>query len=237
MQTRYWQVSFLGETIREHESNLGSGKILEVNIADTELDQTLQTRAWVREPHGMLMNTTIESRGRSGQPPHRAGERFRMFQKSDGAADNFRARTAGPAVREGDGLEAVPASRAILLLEDERQTRELAKVCLEIQGYTVLQTDSPAGAIDFWKKWPGRIQMLITDSGIFGIIGARLASLLTQEKPELKVLFTTEQPNRHISQMRETNPNVYLLPKPYPIKLLAETVNAVLSLNRENVIS
>ena len=181
------------------------------------------------------MNTTVQPISGAKQAPHRSIERFRAFRISGGAADKCRARTAASVVMGGNGSKTVPASRTILLLEDEWQIRELAKICLELQGYTVLETESPGEAIDHWNKLSNGIQMLITDSGTMGMVGARLARLLTEEKPELKVLFTTPQPNRTISQMRKKNPNVYLLQKPYPIKLLAETVNAVLSLNGECV--
>jgi CheY-like chemotaxis protein len=129
---------------------------------------------------------------------------------------------------KSDESKPKSASGTILLVEHEKQNRDRARICLELQGYTVLDTESPHEAIDLWNNWPEGIQLLITDSGTLGVDGARLAKLLTDENPELKVLFIAENTDGTISEMQRLNHNIHCLRNPYPIKQLAETVNAVL---------
>ena len=123
---------------------------------------------------------------------------------------------------------STPVRKAILLVEDEELLRDMARSCLETEGYSVLDTESAHEAIALWNTWSARIQLLIVDSGVHGMRGTQLAKLLMDQEPELNVLFVTAHPNDQILSLVKARKNVHLISKPFRAQQLADEVNAVL---------
>jgi DNA-binding response OmpR family regulator len=126
------------------------------------------------------------------------------------------------------GSSAGGVKPTILVVEDEHIIREMITECLEREGYTVLSTDSATKAIELWSSRVPSIPLLVADSGLKGLRGVLLASLLIEEKPDLKVLFATGEPSDLALVMLKENRNSHLLKKPYSAKELSEAVRAIL---------
>ena len=126
---------------------------------------------------------------------------------------------------------AVPAktvlggAERILLVEDEEPLRELVHCVLESYGYHV--TDAPSGlrALEVWKEHGQHFDLLLTDIVMpDGVTGRDLADILKQQKPELRVLFSSGYSSDMIGKDFVLSDGVNFLQKPYNPQTLAETV-------------
>jgi signal transduction histidine kinase/ActR/RegA family two-component response regulator len=83
-------------------------------------------------------------------------------------------------------------SETILIVEDEPSVLAMGRIILQDCGYQVLEAPSGVDALDIWAQCGGSIDLLLTDMVMpHGLSGTDLAQQLMQEKPELKVLFTS----------------------------------------------
>jgi CheY-like chemotaxis protein len=80
----------------------------------------------------------------------------------------------------------------ILVVEDDEGVRRLTKRLLERHGYTVIEAASGVQALRSWRERQGTIDLLLTDLVMpEGVSGRELAARLREERPGLKVLFTS----------------------------------------------
>jgi CheY-like chemotaxis protein len=80
-------------------------------------------------------------------------------------------------------------SETILLVEDERSVRLLARKILERAGYAVVDAESPRQAEELFQREAGRIHLLVTDLIMPGSSGPAMFARLSRERPDLKVLY------------------------------------------------
>ncbi len=85
----------------------------------------------------------------------------------------------------------VAAVETILLVEDEHGLRKLMKELLGAEGYTVIESDNGASAIETAKMYSGTIHLLLTDMIMPRMHGRNLTMQLRQQRPGLKVLYIT----------------------------------------------
>ena len=79
-------------------------------------------------------------------------------------------------------------SEAILLVEDQTQVAEVARVILERLGYRVDTALSADEALRFVREG-GTLNLLLTDVVLPGMNGIALAARLAAEHPAVRVLF------------------------------------------------
>ena len=116
-------------------------------------------------------------------------------------------------------------SECILLVEDEEPLRELVRCVLESYGYTVLDAATGRLALEVWQQHSERIDLLLTDIVMpDGITGRDLAETVKQQRPELRVLFSSGYSADIIGKDFVLADGVNFLQKPYSPQTLAETV-------------
>jgi two-component system, cell cycle sensor histidine kinase and response regulator CckA len=116
-------------------------------------------------------------------------------------------------------------SECILLVEDEDALRELVHCVLETYGYTVIAAPNGRRAFDLWKENAAKIDMLLTDIVMpDGVTGMDLAESLKQEKPDLRVLFSSGYSSDIIGKDFVLADGMNFLQKPYNPQALAQTV-------------
>jgi len=100
---------------------------------------------------------------------------------------------AGDARPPRPGPEVPPVSAAtILVAEDEPALRNFVRTFLTRHGYTVLEADTGAAALELWRQHRDRISLLLTDLVMpEGMTGRQLAELLVAESPDLPVIYTS----------------------------------------------
>lgn len=73
-------------------------------------------------------------------------------------------------------------TETVLVVEDEEPPRWLARICLESNGYSVLDAPNAVVALELAKKHRGRIDLLQTDVVMAGMSGREPAKRLTAQR-------------------------------------------------------
>jgi two-component system cell cycle sensor histidine kinase/response regulator CckA len=82
-----------------------------------------------------------------------------------------------------------PFAGTILLVDDEKDLRELLFSSLQLEGHAVLQADSPAQALRRFGNQLNEIDIVVTDIVMPGQSGDEFALELLQRRPSLKIIF------------------------------------------------
>jgi CheY-like chemotaxis protein len=119
-----------------------------------------------------------------------------------------------PAVDVSDG------SQTILLAEDDGAVRRLARDVLANQGYVVLDARDGDEALAIARRYPNAIHLLIADVVMPGLSGRDLATRLTAERPDVRVLYTSGY-SENVMMRAGFEHGLNLLAKPFlPVDLL-----------------
>jgi two-component system cell cycle sensor histidine kinase/response regulator CckA len=119
-------------------------------------------------------------------------------------------------------------TETILLVEDDDQLRRFAHRALTARGYTVLQADRGAAALDLVRQHPEPIHLLLTDVVIPDMDGRSLARALRAEQPDLRVLFMSGYADKAIVHHGVLDADVAYLAKPFNTDAVARKVREVL---------
>ena len=105
-----------------------------------------------------------------------------------------------PVTERAEVIEAAPvagpkrdgANDVILLVEDDADVRALARCVLEDARYRVLEAADGHEAIATWRKFTGRIDLLLTDMVMpGGLSGSDVAERFGADRPDSKILFSS----------------------------------------------
>jgi PAS domain S-box-containing protein len=116
----------------------------------------------------------------------------------------------------------------ILLVEDKDQVRALARLVLEMDGYTVLEAENGDQALAISKAAGGAIDVLLTDVVMPGLNGRQVADLLLARHPGLKVLYISGYADTAIITQQLTAAGSAFLPKPFSPAELSQKIREVL---------
>jgi PAS domain S-box-containing protein len=117
----------------------------------------------------------------------------------------------------------------VLLVEDERSVRALARRILEGSGYTVLEASDAAEAIGISDQYPGGIDLLFTDVVMPEISGPELAQRLMPLRPETRVLYTSGYTDHVVLREAVLGSGAEFLQKPFTPAELVQKVRDVLN--------
>ena len=122
--------------------------------------------------------------------------------------------------------ESTPVNNVtILVVEDEEMLREFVSEALGTLGYHVLSAANGRDALDVWAEHRDEIDLLLTDVVMpESISGRQLAHTLIQDKPNLKVIFTSGYSSELFGSEFEREKEHIFLAKPYLPDRLAQTV-------------
>lgn len=126
---------------------------------------------------------------------------------------------------EPDGLRG---SETVLLVDDNPEARMAMRRTLEWHGYTVLEAESAAQAIEVAPKTDLPIQLLVTDVMMPGMTGVSLARTLIKDQPTLRVLFVSGYTDREVPRETVAETETAFLQKPMTIRELAKAVRELL---------
>ena len=124
---------------------------------------------------------------------------------------------------------AVPGSGVVLVVDDERVVREMAKKALERHGYTVLAADGAVAAIDIFKRHPGDIALVVLDLSMPGMTGEEALPELRKIRPEVKVLVSSGYSEAEAMTLFQGQRVSGFIQKPYTSAILAEKVRLALA--------
>lgn len=122
-------------------------------------------------------------------------------------------------------------TETVLLVEDEADVREIARLILEIQGYSVLVAGSSAEALRIEAVQKGPIDLLVTDVVMPDAGGRVLAEKLRGRRPQIKVLFMSGYTDDAMIRNGVETAREYFIQKPFtPLSLarkVRETIDSV----------
>ena len=124
------------------------------------------------------------------------------------------------------GLER--GDETILLVEDDREVRELAAEVLKAAGYTVLESEDPLEALVIGDRHRDDIRLLISDMVMPAMRGPALAARILQIQPEARILYISGYTTEAIASQGAIDPPGPLLQKPFTPDGLARIVRQVL---------
>jgi CheY-like chemotaxis protein len=113
--------------------------------------------------------------------------------------------------------EAKPGKR-ILLVDDERVTRELLRNLLTQHEHTVVEANNGAEAYSLFTK--GNFDLVMTDSIMPFVNGEELAARIKQFAPKQPILMITGQDYRH----RSRSPVNAVIHKPFAYEALEQEI-------------
>jgi PAS domain S-box-containing protein len=131
---------------------------------------------------------------------------------------------AGPAGVQG----AKKGTETVLLVEDEVGVRGVAKLALELHGYTVLEAGGGAEAIRVVEQHPGPIHVLVTDVVMPNRGGREVAADVRLRRPQIRVLYMSGYTDDAVVRHGIVEATDAFLQKPFTPLLLARKVREVL---------
>jgi len=123
--------------------------------------------------------------------------------------------------------ESTPMQATILVVEDDCDVREYIVSALTQLGYSVLEAGEASTALSVVEHHP-EVDVLLTDVGLPGINGRRLADEATRRNAGIKVLFTSGYARDTIIHNGVLDPGVELISKPFTIDTLGRKIVQVL---------
>jgi DNA-binding response OmpR family regulator len=114
----------------------------------------------------------------------------------------------------------------ILVADDEVMIRNLVTILLQGQGYVVLSASDGQEGLDLSRKYPGTIDLVITDVEMPRLNGMDLCTHLLEERPGIKVIVMS---GAEMGEIVGSNINLPFLPKPFDGEALLDRVRVLLN--------
>ncbi len=157
----------------------------------------------------------IEAQSKLGQ-----GSTFKVFLPACDPEERIHARP-GAVIRGG--------SETILVVEDEAPVLWTTRNILAHHGYRVLEAGSGVEALAIWHQHQNEIALLLTDIVMpVGVSGQELAEQFQNQKPGLKLIYTSGYSVEAAAKSLELSDGINFLQKPYDADTLAQAVRRCL---------
>jgi two-component system cell cycle sensor histidine kinase/response regulator CckA len=129
-----------------------------------------------------------------------------------------------------EGQRLPQGTETVLLVEDEKGVRELAREYLEMTGYTVIEAENGHTALELAALHSGPIHLLMTDVVMPGISGRELSQRVKIIRPEIRVLFMSGYTDQAVVHHGILETDAVLLQKPFTVGALAAKLRDILNL-------
>ena len=225
-----------GEAFARLHPGLPAGRYAMLAVTDTGTGMDAETQAHIFEPFfttkeigkgtGLGLATVYGVVKQSGghisvdsQPGK--GAAFKIYLPSVLEA-------AEPSSSDSQLQHAVPAgSGTVLIAEDEKEVRALAREFLSLSGYTVLEACDGVEAMEIAASNADPIDLLITDVIMPRMGGRELAARITALSPATKILYISGYAE-YAPYQEESSDTSSWLSKPFTRMALARIVDQLL---------
>ncbi|HEY0704330.1 MAG TPA: PAS domain S-box protein [Candidatus Acidoferrales bacterium] len=119
-------------------------------------------------------------------------------------------------------------SETVLLVEDEKGVRELAREYLKMIGYAVIEAEDGYAALELAAMHEGKIDLLMTDVVMPGISGRELSQRMKAVRPDIQVLFMSGYTDQAVVNHGILETDAVLLQKPFTLNALALKLREIL---------
>ncbi|OGR30589.1 MAG: hypothetical protein A2X83_06890 [Desulfuromonadales bacterium GWD2_54_10] len=125
-------------------------------------------------------------------------------------------------------LSFAMGNETILLVEDDKEVREINGNILAKVGYTVLTASNGYEALQLFEKHLDTISLVVLDVIMPGMNGKELHDNIKNIRPDAKVLFASGYSAEHLHKKGLIKEEVNLLPKPFSPQVLLGRVRDVI---------
>jgi DNA-binding NtrC family response regulator len=126
-------------------------------------------------------------------------------------------------------FHARKGTETIMVVEDERDLREIVTRTLNLNGYRVFQAVDGHNALEIWSEYQKEIDLVFTDIIMpGGLNGRELADRLWADKPDLKVIFSSGYGADALGKNFKLDPKLNYLQKPYLPQTLSRVIRRCL---------
>ena len=132
------------------------------------------------------------------------------------------------AAKKADVKVSKRGSETILLVEDEKGVRDLAREYLTQEGYEVLEAQNAEDALKIARTHAQAIHLLFTDVVMAGKSGRQLAEEMQKLRPGIRVLYMSGYTDEAIVHHGLLGRGMVLLQKPFTLGSLALKVRETL---------
>lgn len=220
---------------RDPHRNLEAGSYVILTVTDTGTGMDRGTLAHIFEPFfttkevgkgtGLGLSTVYDIMQDSGGSISAASEpgrgtTFTLYFPASAADESKAAAGPGESVEQG--------SETILLVEDDESLRRLSSTVLDNAGYTVYAASGVEDAERIFHEVGPAIKLVITDVVMPDGGGVKLVTDLTQQRPDMKVLFVSGYTDGKVPQEYLKGDHPFFLAKPFQPLELAKKVRQVL---------
>jgi DNA-binding NtrC family response regulator len=125
-------------------------------------------------------------------------------------------------------LDYCHGKETILVVDDEESLRNVIVDLLGHLGYCTLSAANAQDAMDLAERYPGKIDLLLTDVVMHPLPGPALAEKLMRSRPEMKVIYISGYANAALAPDGVLKPGTVLVDKPFTMKILSAKLREVL---------
>ena len=125
-------------------------------------------------------------------------------------------------------MECDRGKETILVVDDEESLRTVIVDLLGHLGYCTLSAANGPEAMELAGKYPGKIDVLLTDVVMHPLPGPVLAEKLMLSRPEMKVIYISGYANASLAPDGILKPGTVLVHKPFTMKILSAKLREVL---------
>ncbi|HEB90515.1 MAG TPA: PAS domain S-box protein [Deltaproteobacteria bacterium] len=128
-----------------------------------------------------------------------------------------------------DGRSHLPrGSETVLVVEDSESVRRMVGRTLRKAGYRVLLAESATAALRHCSRYPGEIDLLLTDVVLPRIPGPEIARRVSESRSEVRILFMSGFTDETLNQHGLEPTTGSLIEKPFSSTALLRRVRNVL---------
>jgi CheY-like chemotaxis protein len=232
----------LGSTFAQDQSSVMPGPYVVLSVTDTGVGMSAETMAHIFEPFyttkngertGLGLATVYGIVKQTGghiavYSEHGKGSTFKVYLPRVAEAVHTIAAPDRADSRSVNGHET------ILLVEDERAVRELARRVLADRGYSVIEARNPEEALRLANDYGSEIHLLLTDVVMPGMSGYDLAKRLKAQLSDLRVLYVSGYAYDVFAEKGTIKGSAFLQ-KPFTPNVLAQRVRETLDRQVEQI--
>jgi PAS domain S-box-containing protein len=136
-----------------------------------------------------------------------------------------------PSVRQEIPRFSVPydgGGRTVLVVEDDKSTREAIQALLEAQNFQVVGAANGTEALKIFEEIKRMVSLVVSDLVMPKMDGVTLYQALAEQQPEVKILFVTGHPMDMRDHALLEKGNVHWLQKPFSLQEFNRAIQVLL---------
>ena len=123
--------------------------------------------------------------------------------------------------------ERTSATGCVLVVDDEKAVRRFAARVLEREGFSVLEAEHGAEALDLLVTYAATVELVVSDIVMPHVNGVELMQRLATAYPDLPVILMSGYATAALADLGIAAP-CSVIPKPFPSDRLLEEVRRCL---------